>query len=241
MQSGIYVGLSGQIALQRRLETIADNVANASTTGFRAEQVKFESVLSQVPLEPVAFASTGVTYLSRNSGEFIRTDNPLDVAVEGDAWLAIQSPAGQVYTRDGRMRMTEAGDLQTLTGYPVLDVGGAPIVLNPDAGPPQIARDGTITQNNQQIGALGLFHIDERAVLSRHEGAGVIPDRPAEPILDFVRSGVAQGYVERANVNSVLEITRLIMVSRAFDSVTTALNDADSSLRDAVRTLGGTS
>lgn len=238
MQSGLYVALSGQIALQRRLETIARNVANASSAGFRAEQVTFESFISQVPLQPVAFASTGKSYLSRIPGELIRTDAPLDVAIEGDGWLAIETPSGIVYTRDGRMRMTEAGELQTISGYPVLDVGGAPILLNPDAGTPRIAHDGTITQNNQQIGALGLFRIDAEAGLLRAEGAGVIPDRPAEPILDFVRDGVIQGYVERANVNPVLEMTHLIMVSRAFDAVTTSLNDADSSLREAVRTLG---
>lgn len=241
MQSGLYVALSGQIALQRRLETIASNVANSSTAGFRAEQVKFESVLSQVPLEPVAFASSGATYLSRSPGELVRTDNPLDVAVEGDAWLAIQTPAGQVYTRDGRMRMNDAGDLLTLTGYPVLDVGGAPILLDPNGGPPQIARDGTITQNGMQVGAIGLFQIDEQAALTRYDTSGVIPDRPAEPMLDFVRAGIRQGYIERANVNPVLEMTRLIMVSRAFDSVTNAINEADSSLQEALRTLGATS
>ena len=239
MQSAVYVGISGQLALQRRLDTIAQNVANASTAGFRAEQVKFESVLSQVSLEPVAYASTGTSYLSRTPGELIRTDNPLDVAVEGDAWLAIETPSGVVYTRDGRMQMSEAGDLQTITGYPVLDVGGAPILLDPVAGPPLIARDGTITQNNQQIGALGLFRIATDAVLTR-TGSGVIPDRPAEPILDFVHAGVVQGYVERANVNPVLEISRLVTVSRAFDAVTSSLADVDTSLREAVRTLGST-
>ncbi|MFO7297954.1 MAG: flagellar basal-body rod protein FlgF [Pseudomonadota bacterium] len=238
MQSSLYVALSGQLALHRRLETIASNVANASSAGFRAQQVKFESFISQVPLEPVAFASTGKSYLSRTPGELIRTDHPLDVAIEGDGWLAIQTPSGIVYTRDGRMRMTEAGDLQTITGYPVLDVGGAPILLDPEGGPPQIARDGTITQDNQQIGALGLFRIDPEAELIRAEGSGVIPDRPAEPILDFVRDGVIQGYIERANVNPVLEMTHLIMVSRAFDAVTSSLNETESSLREAVRTLG---
>ena len=120
----------------------------------------------------------------------------------------------------------------------MLDVGGAPILLDPEGGPPQIARDGTITQDNQQIGALGLFRIDPEAELIRAEGSGVIPDRPAEPILDFVRDGVIQGYIERANVNPVLEMTHLIMVSRAFDAVTSSLNETESSLREAVRTLG---
>ena len=241
MQSGLYVALSGQLAIQRRLDTIAQNVANSSTAGFRGEQVKFESILSQTPLDTVAFSSAGKSYLSRRPGELTRTDNPLDVAIEGDAWFAIATPAGQVYTRDGRMRMTEAGELQTLNGYAVLDVGGAPIVLNPNAGPPQIARDGTITQDGQQMGAIGLFRISELSSLARYENSGVLPDRPAEPVLDFVQTGVVQGYVERANVNPIEEMARLVSVTRAFEAITSALNDTDSSLREAVRTLGGPS
>jgi flagellar basal-body rod protein FlgF len=239
MQSGTYIALSGQLALQRRLETIANNIANASTPGFRAEQVTFETVLSHAPLEPVAFSSVGKTYISRNPGEITRTENPLDVAVDGDAWLAIQTPAGQAYTRDGRMRLTEAGELQTLAGHPVLDVGGAPLLLDPDAGPPEISRDGTITQNNRQVGALGLFRISADSNLTRYGNAGVIPDRPAEPILDFVQVGVMQGYVERANVTPVHEMSRLITISRSFEAITGVLNEAESSLREAIRNISG--
>jgi flagellar basal-body rod protein FlgF len=241
MQSGLYVSLSGQLALQRRLETIADNVANANTVGFRAEQVRFETLLSQASLDPVAFASQGETHLSRRSGEIVRTDNLLDVAVEGDAWLAIGTPAGQVYTRDGRMRMTETGELQTLNGQALLDVGGAPILLDPNAGPPSIARDGTITQSGRQVGVLGLFLIDENAVLARYENSGVIPDRAATPLLDFTNAGVSQGYVERSNVNPVEEMTRLIMVSRAFEAITNSLSEAETTKKEAVKTLGATS
>jgi len=241
MQSGLYVSLSGQIALQRRLETIADNVANANTTGFRTEQVRFETMLSQASLDPVSFVSQGETHLSRRSGELVRTDNPLDVAVEGDAWLAIGTPAGQVYTRDGRMRMTEDGELRTLNGHAILDVGGAPVMLDPNAGTPTIARDGTITQGGRQAGVIGLFQIDERARLTRYENSSVIPDQAATPLLDFTQAGVSQGYVERANVNPVHEMSLLIMVSRAFEAITNSLNDADSTLKDAVKTLGSTS
>jgi flagellar basal-body rod protein FlgF len=241
MQSNLYVSLSAQMSLQKRLETIAHNVANASTAGFRAEEIKFDSVLSQTAPDPVAFASAGTSFISRKSGEYVKTDNALDVAVEGDAWLGIQTPAGRVFTRDGRMRMTDAGELQSLNGHAIQDAGGAPIRLDPNAGPPQIARDGTITQDNRQVGALGLFAIDPKANLTRFENSGVLPDRPAAPVLDFSKAGIQQGFIERANVNPVHEITRLIMVQRAFEAVTASIKDAESSLTDAIRTLGANS
>ena len=238
MQSGIYVGLSGQLALYRRLETVAHNVANASTAGFRSEEVKFETVISRVSPNPVSFSSPGDTYLSRRTGEIVRTDNPFDVAVQGDAWLAIDVAGQQVYTRDGRMVMTPNGDLQTLNGHGVLDVGGAPLVLNPNGSAPQISRDGAIFQDGQRVGAIGLFQIEEGAKLTRAENSGVIPDRPAIPALDFAVTGVLQGFVERGNVNPVMEMTQLIEIHRMFDAVTGSLDAADESLKKAIREIG---
>lgn len=240
MQGNLYVGVSAQVALQRRLETIAHNVANVTTAGFRAEEVRFETALSRAGADPVAFAVAGPTYLSRRSGELVRTDNLFDVAVQGEAWLAMQTPAGQVYTRDGRMRMTSGGELQTLNGYPILDAGGAPLLLDPNAGPPRIARDGTVVQANRQIGAIGLFNIDNAAVLTRYQNSGVIPDRPATPVADFTRTGIQQGYVENSNVNAVMEMTRLITATRAFEMVSASLAASESSLQEAIRALGST-
>ena len=241
MQPSLYVGVSAQVALLKRIEAIANNVANASTAGFRAEEVKFESLLSQTLPDPTVFVSPGITYLSRQSGELMKTDNPFDLAVNGDAWFAIQTPAGPVYTRDGRMRMLDTGELQTLEGYPVLDVGGAQILLDPNGGEPRIARDGTVTQNGRQIGALGLFTIPENAKLARAVNSGVVPDLPAVPALDFSKAGVAQGYVERANVNPVMEISKLIMLQRAFDAIVASMSDSETSMQDAIKTLGETS
>lgn len=238
MQGNLYVGVAAQVTLQKRLETIAHNVANANTTGFRAEEVRFETALAGAGNDPIAFAVSGPTYLSRRAGDLVRTDNQFDVAVEGNAWLAIQTPTGQAYTRDGRMRMTPVGELQTLNGYPVLDAGGAPVVLDPNAGPPRIARDGSIFQANRQIGAIGLFTIEEAANLTRFENSAVIPDRPAAPVVDFTRAGLHQGFTEGSNVNPVMEMSRLIAVTRAFEMVSASLTASESSLQEAIRTLG---
>jgi len=241
MQPSLYVSLSGQMALMRRLETVAHNVANTTTPGFRAEEIKFDQLISDQTDQPTAFVSAQKTFLSRRAGDITRTDNPLDVAVAGDAWMAIQTPTGTVYTRDGRLTMTAEGDLRTLNGYPVLDVGGAPIQLNPNGGKPTIARDGTITQGDQRLGALGLFTIPDDAKLARFGNSGVIPDQAAEPALDFNTYGVQQGFIEQANVNPVLEISRLIQIQRSFDSISNTLTQSEQTLGDAVRTLGETS
>lgn len=234
-----YVALSAQLALERRMDGIARNITNQTTAGYRAEGTKFQTVLSRAAeTAPVAYASGGRTYISREHGPVMRTENQLDIAVQGDAWLAIETPAGTVYTRDGRMKMLETGELVTLNDHPVLDVGGMPLLIDPLAGPPEIARDGMISQGGIEMGAIGLFSIDEGASLTRYGNSGVIPARAAQPVLDFTASGVVQGFVEQSNVNPMLELTRLIAVSRSFEGVSNLLRQHDSALREAVRTLG---
>jgi flagellar basal-body rod protein FlgF len=238
MQSGLYVALSGQVALERRLQTIATNVANMNTAGYRADGVSFEALLAKTGSSTVAFADKGTDFISRRMGGVSKTENPLDVAVQGDAWLAIKTPAGTAYTRDGRMTVNESGELTTLNGYSVLDAGGAAILVDPSAGAPDIARDGMISQKGTQVGALGLFTIDDDAKLTRYDNSGVIPDKPANAVLDFTANGVVQGFVEGSNVNPIMEMTKLIAVSRAFDGINAATEKSESSMTDAIKTLG---
>lgn len=240
MSVSMDVALSAQMSLMKRMETIAHNVANSGTAGFRAEEVSFSALVSDKTLRPTAFASEGDSYISRESGALKMTGNPLDVAVSGDAWFAINTPGGTVYTRDGRFKITSAGALQTLNGHSVLDVGGAPIELDATAGTPKVASDGMITQGNRQVGALGLFRIAPEAELKRYENSGVIPNRAAEPFLDFTSTQVKQGYVEGSNVNPVLQMTKLIAVSRSFEAVSNAIRDSERRMDNAIRTLGNT-
>lgn len=241
MQTSLYVGISAQVALEKRLETIATNVANMSTVGYRADAVKFETVLSRAATDPVAFASPGETFISRKQGAVSKTGNPLDVAVIGDAWLAFSTPEGTVYTTDGRLQMTQQGVLQTVGGHPILDAGGMPLRIDPNGGPVSIAQDGMITQDGNQMGALGLFSIPHDAKLTRVENSGVIPDRPAAAILDFTNTGLSQGHLEGSNINPIQEMSRLILASRTFESMTSLLEKSEASLERAVRALGETS
>ncbi|MEH2473753.1 flagellar basal-body rod protein FlgF [Nitrobacteraceae bacterium AZCC 2161] len=252
MQSALYVSLSAQVSIEKRLETIANNMANMKTAAFRADAVKFESAMSRAASQPVAFASPGENFISRKAGSVTQTGNSLDVAVAGNSspllgdplnpgnttWMAFAGPGGPVYTRDGRMQITNTGELQTLTGYPVLDSGGTPVTIDADAGPISIARNGTITQGTNQVGVLGLFDIPADAKLQRFANSGVIPDRPATATLDFVNTGFQQGYVEGSNVDPLLELTQMMTAQRAFQGVSSLIESSEGTMQNAIRTLG---
>ncbi len=238
MQNGLYVALSSQIALEKRLTTAAQNVANMATAGYRAEETKFTALMAQATKGAVAFAGTGDTYISRASGPITKTDAPLDVAVQGDAWLSLGGPGGPVYTRDGRLTMDATGRLTDVSGRPVLDPGGGPLLLDPQQGPPTIGRDGTIHQGINQVGSIGLFSFDPKAAIRRAGPNAVTPSLPARPVQDFTRVGLTQGHLEGSNVNPILEMTKLITIQRAFESAASLTQQSESALQDAIKTLG---
>ena len=239
MQDGLYVALSAQVALEKRLSTIADNVANMSTIGFRATEVKFEDIVTGVGQNSIAFTSPGDTYLSQKAGGLRETKSPFDFAIQGDAWFGIDTPAGTVMTRDGRFTMTDTGQLVTHEGYAVLDAGGAPIQLDPLNGAPAVGRDGVIRQQGQLVASIGLFNFNPGPNFNRYGNSGIIPQGQPDPVVDRVDAGVVQGFLEEANVNPVLEMTRLIMVQRSFENSAAITRETESTLDDAVKTLGG--
>lgn len=242
MQSGLYVAISSQMALEKRLTTIADNIANMNTVGFRSTEVKFDEVMSRTRTDlnaKVSFVSQGNDYLKTETGQFTQTGNSLDFAVRGDAWFAIQTPAGQVLTRDGRFSISTNGDLLSTRGYPVLDAGGSPIQIDPSAGAPTVGADGRITQNGRVAGSIGLFEADVSQGYLRYDNSGVIPSVEPQPVVDNIEAGIMQGFIEQSNVNAIGEMTQLIQVNRAFDGISSLMRDTETSFSEAVKTLGG--
>jgi flagellar basal-body rod protein FlgF len=143
------------------------------------------------------------------------------------------------FTNPGKLqKFVERFTATYVNGYGVLDAGNSPIVLDPDGGPVTIAQDGMITQGNQQVGAIGLFSLDNSAKLKHFDNSSVTSDKPPTPVLDFTKNGITQGYIEEANLNPMLEMAKLIMVSRSFESVSSAIEGSEASLKDAIKTLG---
>lgn len=238
MQNGLYVALSAQVALEKRLDTIADNVANASTVGFRATGVKFEDVVSGLGAKSVSFVSTGDTYLSTAHGGMSHTGNPFDFAIRGDAWFGIETPGGIVMTRDGRFSMTREGQLVTHQGYPVLDAGGAPIQLDPREGPPEAGADGALRQDGRLVAALGLYEFNPGPNFVRYGNSGIVPANTPQPVVDRMEAGLVQGFVEESNVNPVQEMTKLIMLQRSFENSAALIRQTENTFSDAIKTLG---
>ena len=241
MDANAPVGLSGQIALTRRLETIANNIANAGTAGYRAEAVTFSTVVSKTQPFTTSFAFGGGPHVNTASGAFTQTGNPLDVAVHGGAFLSVSTPQGTAYTRDGRMQMLPTGDLVSLEGHPMLDAGGAPLTANPRGGALVISSDGTIRQDGRSIGALGLFEVDFGKGYKRYENSAFLPAATPAPVEDFTANNVVQGFTEQSNVSPIIEMTRLIAVQRAFEAMSTSLEQRDQALRETIQGLGARS
>ncbi|MFB2549673.1 flagellar basal-body rod protein FlgF [Ensifer soli] len=239
MQTGLYVALSSQIALERRMNTIADNVANANTVGFRGTEIKFDEVLGNTQPAKVSFVDQGKDYLKTSSGALTLTGGQLDVAIKGNAWFSIDTQAGPALTRDGRFTITEAGELVTVNGHPVLDAGGAPIQLNAGGGEIVIGADGAISQGGNPVAALGLFEGNFENGFTRYGNSAVMPMTPPEAVIDRFDVGVMQGYVEEANVDPIQSMTQLIAVSRAFDHVSALMRQGEGTLDEAIKTLGG--
>ena len=158
--------------------------------------------------------------------------------MQGDGWFAINQNGQTVYTRDGRMQLSENGALQNVNGAQVLDAGGAPIQLDPDGGEPAISGDGMITQNGRQIGAIGLFLLDSSREADARRQFRLHLRQPGAPVLDFTQNGVVQGAIEGSNVNPIEEMTQAHRGHAQLRQVANEVNKTESSLEDAIKALG---
>jgi flagellar basal-body rod protein FlgF len=232
MSDGIYAALSGAVAAGHALEVTANNLANVNTTGFKKERVSFQEVLAgtdttqrQVNIEP------GGTDM--RTGVFKRTDAPLDVAISGPGFFAVQTPEGERYTRAGSFALSPDGTLVTQGGHPVLGASG-PIRVDPSTAV-TIAADGTVTSNNSEVGQLRVVDFADAAGCE-HVGGSLFRANGAAP--QTIPTKIENGTVELSNVNAVESMTELIMISRSYEHFTKAIQNHSEIDRLTVTELG---
>jgi flagellar basal-body rod protein FlgF len=238
MSNAVAIGLSGLAALERRLEAVAHNVANANSAGFKGELIRFSTLVERAGGAALAFAAQGDTRLDLAPGTLTPTGNPLDIAISGNAWLAIQRDGETVYTRDGRVTLDAAGTLLSAEGWPLLDAGGAPMRLDPQGGRADFTAQGILMQDGRRVAALGLFQLADEARVTRAGGSAVAYDGFAEPVSDMRRLRVVPGHIESANVNAVGEMASMIAVTRSFDGIAGALRALEDLQSAAIKALG---
>lgn len=236
MDNAGYISLSRQAGLMRELNTIANNIANASTSGYRRESVIFaEHVKALHGGDPsLSIATMNHRYIDFSGGEIRGSDNPLDMAIDGDGFFLVEGEGGPRLTRAGSFSLNAVGELITADGRRVLDEGGGALVVPPQSGTISVAPDGSVTADNQPVGRLGVVTADP-AYLVR-EGDNVFrAERGYQPA---AAAKVRQNALEGSNVSVVTEIAHLIEVQRAYEMGQNFLQSDDERIKRTVRELG---
>ena len=235
MSNAVYAALSRQTALDRELSMIANNVANANTTGFRREEPIFTEYVRRLLDSPsISETRIGASAFGEEQGEFVETKSPLDVAIEGPGWFQVETPRGERLTRAGTFLRNPDGALTTPAGNPVSGEGG-PIRLPAEASRIVIAEDGTVSADGAPIGRIALFTADPTTLV--REGDTLFRSTGEVTALDNPK--VRQGFLEGSNVNAVFEIAHLIEVQRAFEMSQQLVVKEDDRIKRAIETLGG--
>ncbi len=236
MDNAIYTALTRQSGLMREMRTIANNIANANTTGFRREGVVFSEYM--VPLdgrgETLSMANGRGRVVDLEQGGLTQTNGQYDVAIDGEGFLMVQTPQGARMTRAGAFMPNAEGELVNPDGFQLLDDGQAPIVIPSGARSVGIGTDGTISADGAPIGRIGIYAEPALSELRHEAGTLFDPGAAPEPLEEGT---IRQGFLEESNVDPILEISRMVEVQRAYELGQSFLDQEDQRIRMTITSL----
>jgi flagellar basal-body rod protein FlgF len=249
MENMLLVGLSRQMTLERQMDVVANNVANVNTNGYKADKSLFNEFLTsgahqddfKVADRRVSYVTDRATWRDFTQGAAEPTKNPLDVAIDGKGFLVVQTPGGERYTRDGNLQINAQGQLVTAAGHPVLGTGG-PIVFQPTDKEVTINTDGgvSVLEGVSRIdsirGKLRLVSFAQAQKLVK-EGANLYAGGEGNAAQPDTTSKVRQGFIEKSNVNSVAEMSKMIEVTRAYTQISAMLQQQGDLRKSALEKL----
>lgn len=252
MDNALLIGLSRQTALQRELDVVANNIANVNTTGFKADGAVFAEYLNPratadqfaSPDRRMSFVQDSMSWHDMSQGTVQQTGGPLDVAIDGDGMLVVQTARGERYTRAGSLQLNNIGEIVTLSGDKVMGENG-PIVLQATDRDISITKNGTIKVREGQSlnsdstrGKLRLVTFANPQQL-RKDGASTFaaPDGVQPTPLPDAKAHVMQGAIEKSNVRPVIEMTRMIQLTRAYTEVATMLQQQGELRKNSLQQL----
>lgn len=234
MSNSIYATISRQDGLLKELQVVANNIANANTTGYKTDRAVFAEYLVSTGLDTPSLsmgALAGHSFdLTQGTVKF--TGSQFDVAIQGDGFFALQTPAGERLTRAGAFQISADGQLITPDGAAVLDSGNTPIQVPPEATNIAIAGDGAISADGELIGQIGVFR--PTGQLQRDTDTRFTAQGGTEAI---ETPSVLQGALEQSNVSPVLEMARMIEVQRAYEAGQNVLEEEHQRITQFISTV----
>ena len=250
MENMLLVGLSRQVALGRQMDVVANNIANLNTTGFKSDGPLFEEYIQSSAREntfsgkdsTVHFVNDRGIWHDMSQGAIQQTGNPLDVAIEGEGYLTVQTPAGDRYTRNGALQINAQGQLVTNEGMQVVGDNG-PIVFQPGDRNVIISKDGRVSVNEGASdktegvrGKLRLVRFAQPQNLLKDGTSNFSAPAGAAPE-PVVAAKFQQGAIEKSNVNGVVEMTRMIEITRTYTQMSTLIQQQGDLRKNAIQQL----
>lgn len=237
MDNAGYVALSRQSGLMNEMQAVAHNLANMSTTGYRKEGVIFSEFVKALDgAEPsLSMATANTRNLDLSQGALTQTGALFDFAIQGDGFFKVETPNGERLTRAGSFTPNAEGELVTADGFRLLDGGGSPVFVPPDARAITLGKDGTLSADGRPLTQIGLWQPIDPIDLAHESGTFFKAEKGVEPI---EQATILQGFLEDSNVDPITEIARMIEVQRAYEMGQTFLDREDQRIRGVIQTLG---
>lgn len=235
MDNAVYATLTRQSGLMRELRAVANNVANADTTGFRREGVVFSEHMTSLDRQggTLSMANARGRDVDLRPGSLAGTGGTWDLGLEGEGFFMVATPQGNRLTRAGAFMPSADGQVVNGDGHALLDDGQAPIAIPPGARSVSVAPDGTVAADGEPVGRVGIFAPGAPQDM-RHYGGTLFGADGAQPLPE---AKLRQGFLEGSNVDPVLEIARMVEVQRAYELGQSFLDAEDQRVRAAISSL----
>jgi flagellar basal-body rod protein FlgF len=251
MENALLIGLSRQMALSRELDIVANNIANIDTNGYKADKAAFSQVLNSGASDGefsggdrrVNFVQDRASWIDLSAGAIERTGSPLDLAIDGKGYLVVQTPRGQRYTRNGALAVNPSGQLVTSEGDAVLGTNG-PITFQSTDHNVSISPSGIVTVRegastiDAPRGQLQIVGFDKPRMLQKDGGSTFIAPDGVNPTPLPKGTRVVQGAIEKSNVRAIVEMARIIEITRSYTEIGAILQQQGDQRRNTLQQLG---
>lgn len=220
------------------LDLLANNMANASTNGYKGDSEFHTVFVSEVASEDGSESPVSLPMIQRHWTDFAQgllapTNNPLDLGIQGKGFFVVQGASGPLYTRNGNFHTSTDGTLLSADGYPVLQQNGQPIQVQLNQPPVQVSLDGSVQQNGQSIGQLQLVNFQEPSTLLKY-GNNYFQNTGGQEPVAATDAQVYQGRIEASNVNAAHGAVSLVGITRQFEMMQKAISISNDMGRKAI-------